>query len=192
MTKISSGRRIPSTRAGSALLALALALSASACGAPEGATDPDVAGVQAELTFANVPGTTSPFLYDAGRQCNLGWGNFHCCPPGMAITGAHLGRNVFKCAALDGGFSATNYLSQLQRNGMLSCQPGLVAYGYYGGSSPYLACGVPAKGKTTFEYIDGGTQDGYPMHVCSEASGNPYRYAISGIHASDNKFACSY
>jgi hypothetical protein len=35
------------------------------------------------------------------------------------------------------------------------------------------------------EYVDSGTQDAYPMHVCAPG------HAMSGIHVGQNKFNCA-
>jgi hypothetical protein len=98
-----------------------------------------------------------------------------------------------------------------QRNAMHSCPAGEVMVGYYAGSSTFLIAGsrVPEALvcrrpfqdlQQQTEYVDGGsttaTQDGV-MHVCQgwTRTGNtlqaPLRYAMTGIHAGGNRFACT-
>jgi hypothetical protein len=168
-----------------------VALGALGCGAQDPLADELVAGSQTELTLDNQPGTSSPFLYDGGTQCS----GAHCCPFGMAMTGAHLGNNTFKCASVAGGIgSFVRLVYDNQRNGMLSCPTNEVMVGYYAGSwsqAEHLLCGRPLSQKLQFEYVDSGTQDSYPMHVCSESSANPYRYVMTGIHQAGNRFNCA-
>ena len=178
------------------VIGLALATLASACGEPPD----DVTSASTELTFNNQPGSSSPWLYDGGTQCiNSRGPSFHCCPSGMAMVGAHLGKNVFKCAIVHNGL--TDYYTEYdnQRNGMLSCKSGYVMAGYYGGGCTdwtcftewreNLYCARPLDG-LTFEYVDSGTQDSYPMHVCRADVTDPFRYAMTGIHAGKNLFEC--
>jgi hypothetical protein len=172
---------------------LILALAGAGCG---GEVE-DGAGVveqQSGITFANLPGKTSPFLYDSTTQCGgtNGVPKYHCCPKDMAMVGANLSKNIFKCAALDGGFSVYfGGISKAQRNGMLSCPYNQIMRGY-SGSQNFVLCGETAIYRDVVgEYIDGGTQDAYPMHVCKEDTANPDRYAMTGIHGSTNTFACS-
>jgi hypothetical protein len=178
------------------VIGVAFATLASACGAP-----PDDATSQsAALTFDNPPGASSPWIYDGGTQCS---GFFHCCPSGMAMVGAHLGKNVFKCATVHDGLTGYYEESSNQRNGMLSCKSGYVMTGYHGQTcnhrtifgicdqtlAEFLYCARPLDG-LSFEYVDNGTQDSYPMHVCDERPGNPGQYAMAGIHANTNQFEC--
>ena len=181
------------------VIGVALATLASAC---SGAPPDDVTSQSGALTFDNPPGAPNPWVYDGGNQCQ----GMHCCPPGMAMVGAHLGKNVFKCATVHDGF--TDYtLQNTQRNNMLSCPSGYVMVGYHGQTcidrtifgicdeywGEQLYCARPLDG-LSFEYVDNGTQDnsqGYSMHVCDERPGNPGQYAMSGIHASTNQFECS-
>lgn len=166
-------------------------LGALGCGAQDPLADEVVGSSQAELTLDNQPGTSSPFLYDGGTQC----GGAHCCPTGMAMTGAHLGYNTFKCAPVAGGIgSFVRLVYGNQRNGMLSCPTNEVMVGYYAGNwwdAEHLLCGRPLSQQLQFEYVDSGTQDSFPMHVCSESSGNPYHYVMTGIHQAGNRFNCA-
>jgi hypothetical protein len=118
----------------------------------------------------------------------------------MAMTGARIDRNVFKCATVHDGL--TNYYWEFnnQRNGMLSCTSGDVMVGLYVGgncadflcferNNQRIYCAQPLDG-LAFEYVDSGTQDSYPMHVCREDVTNPYQYAMAGINVGANLFEC--
>jgi hypothetical protein len=175
--------------------ALILALLVSTLGAcvSEVASDDSVNSVESALSFVTPVGQSSPFLYDSGTDCGSvygsAWGGIHCCPAGMAMTGAHIGANKFKCAYMSGGLTDF-YTGTTVRNGMVSCRFGFVMVGYYnGGPYPFPACATPAGGAQGFEYVDSGTSDGI-MHVCREDTVNPGRYAMSGIHAGNNKLQC--
>jgi hypothetical protein len=167
------------------------ALGALGCGAQDPLADEVVASSEPELTLDNQQGTSSPFLYDGGTQCS----GAHCCPTGMAMTGAHLGKNTFKCAPVSGGLgSFVRLVYNNQRNGMLSCLTNEVMVGYYAGSwsdAEHLLCGRLLSQQLQSEYVDSGTQDSFPMHVCDETPTNPYRYAMTGIHKAGNRFNCA-
>ena len=51
-----------------------------------------------------------------------------------------------------------------------------------------LVCAHPAEGVQS-EFVDGNSSDGY-MHVCNQSFANPFRYAMTGINASQNRFTC--
>jgi hypothetical protein len=97
------------------------------------------------------------------HQCNANVGNtlvaFHCCMNGFAMIGARVDYNVFKCGIVNGGLSGSKYASS-------SCGADLmVGYNQSFGQmlcqhSPELA----QKGGVGF--LDPGTQDAWPMHVC--------------------------
>ena len=176
-------------------LLLGLVVSAFGCGSIDGAEQSEAPGAaQSALTLDNQPGTSSPWLYDAGTDCRSVYGilgelgsggqyppvNTHCCPPGMAMTGAHIASNTFKCAPIHGGLSHA-YLDWgscaglfgatcTQRNGMHACKQGTVMVGVNVGINQ-LICAQPSEG-VQFEYVDGGTQDGF-MHVCARGSDEP-------------------
>jgi hypothetical protein len=177
---------------------------------------------QSKLTLDNQPGSTSPYLYDGGSQCKEVYAtdiwysaelNMHCCPRGMAMTGVHLGANLFKCASISGGFAefaldawwgplcpyepdtvnrnfrGASFSCVMPRNNMHVCPLGWVMIGY-NQTNNELLCGRPNGGNATFEYVDAGSSDGI-MHVCREDVSNPGRYAMSGIHTGANKFTCA-
>lgn len=171
-----------------------LALGCGAEGEPE-----EIDAIEGGLQFDNQPGTTSPYFYDGGSMS----GDTHVCPLWTVMVGAQLSKGIYKCARLsgpNGGITGTiDYPSQYwetsyQKNGMLSCKDGYVMTGYNPGSgawrNPHLLCVRPTI-FTGFSYVDYGTQDSYPMHVCREDPTNPYKYAIQGIHASTNRFTCA-
>jgi hypothetical protein len=177
-------------------LALSCALVAPLVLASLGCDTPDdqVTDVQSRLTYATIPGSNpaTPTQYDWGTQCFDRGHWTHCCPAGMAMLGAQLSQNVFKCANLAGGIALTGD-SLLQRNNMLACPFGQVMTGYYGGSwdlPEHVQCGAPNLQSVTNEYVDGGTQDGFPMHVCNENTVNPGRFVMTGIQRSANHFTC--
>jgi hypothetical protein len=177
------------------------------CGGDPASDVPDSV-TTSELSFDNISGTTSPYLYDAGSTCSqYAFPSMHCCPQNMVMTGAHIGQNKWKCALLSGGIQSQNVyfdgnLSYTKRNAMHACRPGFVMIGYYhgdGGMGPwgeYLGCAIPNPG-VTGEYVDTGTKDTYPMHVCREVDSNnnrivnPGRYAMSGINVGSNTFTCA-
>lgn len=124
------------------------------------------------------------------------------------MTGAHLGANIFKCATVEGGFSAftvdfgwgstwfcpkapgdSGLSCTPPRNNMHACPKGWVMIGY-NSSVNRLFCGLPTGGATKLEYVDGGTSDG-SMHICRENVSNPNRFAMSGINAGANQFTCA-
>jgi hypothetical protein len=187
----------------SALLGLLLALPACDPGDP--ALDDTEIG-QAPLTFTNLPGQNSPFLYDSGSQCSIGTsGLAHCCPIDMVMTGVNLSQNRFKCALVDGGILTIHGDGWFgdtvtQRNGMHACPFGEAMVGYFHGSPPWnqetLLCGR-LRTKVASEHVDGNpaTSDGQ-MHVCPDKDlngrqiANPARQAMTGIHAGNNLFNC--
>lgn len=125
---------------------------------------------------------TGFFVYDAGTQCTVGGGTMHCCPAGSAMIGAHVNNNVFKCAILTSA-AGTRFLDVgTQRNGMHACPPGNIMVGLHVNNN-WLACQAPSPGPT-FEFVDGTTQDAFPMHVC------PSNFAMGGIHVGGNLFTC--
>jgi hypothetical protein len=187
------------------------------CGDLEPAEEGDVS-VESGLTLPTPAGATKPYIYDGGTLCPDGSGA-HCCPNGMAMTGAHLGRNVFKCATVGGGladyYNDSPQTGVTQRNNMHACKAGwvMLGYGIVGPSCPWYfpACGAvkvevlrcarplpntaqKAAGMTSgvsAEYVDPGSQDGFPMHVCREDRANPLKFVMSGIHAANNLFLCA-
>jgi hypothetical protein len=174
-----------------------------ACGEVDDSLGDELVQTQGEVTFVNYPGTSSPFLYDGGTACSIHSAT-HCCPPGMAMTGAHLGANVFKCATVGGGFLPDQtYIDagadKHVRNNMHACKVGWVMIGFRrGGQScgflcqtvEFLICAKPAVAIHA-EYVDSTSQDSLPMHVCREDVVNPQRFVMSGIHDGQNKFTCA-
>jgi hypothetical protein len=121
---------------------------------------------------------------DSGNQCTVGGATMHCCPSGSVMIGAHVSKNVFKCALLNSPGGAPFLDTGTQRNGMHSCPFGAVMIGLHARSN-LLICQIPGAA-TAFEYIDGNpaTQDNFPMHVCANG------FAMAGIHVRNNVFNC--
>jgi hypothetical protein len=134
--------------------------------------------VESGLSLPTPAGATTPYIYDGGTLCPDGSGA-HCCPNGMGMTGAHLGRNVFKCATIGGGLadyynaeqharlqSRMGHAGLWQRGSQLPLvQPGV--RGREGGNSrcarPLPNTAQKAAGMTSgvsAEYVDPGSQDG--------------------------------
>ena len=77
-----------------------------------------------DLSFENLPGQSTPYLYDWGTLCTGDAADTHCCPGGMVMVGAHLQQNVFKCAMFQGGLGngVVDYgRNPTVRNGMHTC-----------------------------------------------------------------------
>ena len=102
------------------------------------------------------------------------------------MIGAHLDRNVFKCAQLTQVASGPFIDFGTLRNGMHACPYGAIMIGFHRNKN-YLACQYPGPSVAS-EYVDGNpaTLDSYPMHVCWSA-----QYAMSGIHDDHNQFTCA-
>jgi len=187
---------VPMSLALTALFAIASCDPGDDLGAAEDVSQP--------LSFDNLPGQSQPFLYDSGTVCHPTGqgGGIHCCPSGMAMVGANLGQNRFKCALVAGGLTGANLdgfggTTWTIRNNMHACPLGEVMMGYYRGTATsgyrdeHLGC-AKVSPKVAFEQVDGNppTSDGQ-MHVCPEkAIANPGRFAMTGIHAGANLFTC--
>lgn len=161
-------------------LSVALVVAVSSCGSQGEEEGFDVGLTQSALSL------TGHWVYDAGTQCTVNGVTMHCCPSGYAMIGAHIDKNVFKCAQLT-AMAGSRYLDAgTQRNGMHACPWGSVMVGLHAGRN-MLACQRPST-SPYFEYVDGNpaTQDGYPMHAW------PNGYAMAGIHDGKNLFSCDY
>jgi len=188
-------------------LALAGLFTTASCDPGDESAAPEE--VSQPLSFDNLPGQNQPFIYDSGTVCDpIGsHGGIHCCPRGMAMTGANLSQNRFKCALVTGGltgahldgFGGTTFTT---RNNMHTCPFGEVMMGYYRGTAisgfrdEHLGCAKPSP-RVVAEQVDGNppSSDGQ-MHICPERAlnnapiGNPGRFAMTGIHAGANLFTC--
>lgn len=146
---------------------------------PETADTPETAEHDSALNL------TGDFIYDSGTQCSAGGATMHCCPDGYVMIGAHVDRNVFKCGRVTGFASSFVALDLFtQRNGMHACPQPLVMVGLHANNN-WLACRQPAT-SPVFEFVDTGTQDGFPMHVCPSGS------AMAGIRVDQNRFTCDF
>jgi hypothetical protein len=125
-------------------------------------------------------------FYDGGTQCIVGGAQMHCCPTGSAMIGARVDQNVFKCANLIDRSGAITLDTGTQRNGMHSCPFGQVMVGLRADQN-LLACQRIPNNPVVSETVDTGTQDGFPMHICSEATGHA---AMTGIRIDQNRFNC--
>ncbi len=125
-------------------------------------------------------------FYDFGTQCVVGGTQMHCCPTGSAMIGARVDENVFKCANLIDQSGAIDLDTGTQRNGMHSCPFGQVMVGLQG-TLNRLACQTIPSNPVVTETVDTGTEDSFPMHVCSEASGPA---TMTGIRIDQNRLNC--
>jgi hypothetical protein len=127
-------------------------------------------------------------FYDGSTLCTVGGATMHCCPGGTAMIGAHVGRNIFKCASAP--LAGMPFLDVgTQRDNLHACQPGSVMVGFQAGKNQF-ACQTTAE-TILDEVVDAGTQDTQPgrpvtMHVCPERNG----WAMAGIHVDKNQLLC--
>ena len=131
------------------------------------------------------PRFTGTWLYDTGTLCTVGEVTMHCCPSGMAMIGAHIVDNVFKCAQLTDPHGEQFLDIETFQNGMHRCPSGSVMVGLHVTNNQF-ACQRP-EAAHPLPRADGtrGTMDSYPMHVC------PHGHAMSGIRLNDNTLACA-
>ena len=129
------------------------------------------------------PRFTGSWLYDTGTLCTVGEVTMHCCPSGMAMIGAHVVDNVFKCAQLTDPHGEQFLDIETFQNGMHRCPSGSVMVGLHVTNNQF-AC--RRRGGASPRPCEGfGTMDSYPMHVC------PHGHAMSGIRLNDNVLACA-
>jgi hypothetical protein len=130
------------------------------------------------------PKFTGAWVYDTGTLCTVGEATMHCCPTGMAMIGAHVADNVFKCAQLTEPHGTRFLDVDTSRNGMHACPSGSAMVGLHANNAQ-LACQRPDPAGTV-EHGAGTreTVDSYPMHVC------PNGYAMSAIRVNDNALGC--
>jgi hypothetical protein len=156
-------------------------LAAGGCAASDAAGDDSTAEASSDLTVGAA-------IYDGGNQCTVGGARMHCCPPGQAMIGAQVSRNIFKCAPVP--LTAIPFLDiSTQRDGMHACQPGAVMVGLQAANNQ-LACQFTAQAIGN-EVVDIGTQDTdvrrpANMHVCPEFNG----FVMAGIHVGQNLLLC--
>jgi hypothetical protein len=164
-----------SRQLGTRLLALAILMTLANCKSSE--------GYEYDEALA-APQFTGSWVYDTGTLCTVGDATMHCCPAGMAMIGAHLADNVFKCAQLTDPHGTQFLDTNTSRNGMHACPSGSVMVGLHV-NNDQLACQRPDATRPV-AHAEGtpGTLDSYPMHVC------PRGHAMSGIHPNDNALAC--
>ena len=129
-------------------------------------------------------------FYDFGFQCTVGGASMHCCPPGTAMLGAHVDKNVFKCASVP--LVGSPFLDiGTQRSSMHACPFGSVMIGLQGDRNQ-LACQTTAEAITA-EFVDCCTQDTNPnravasLHACPEGG-----WVMAGIHIDRNQFLCDH
>jgi hypothetical protein len=195
-------------RIGHLASAALLALLVPALGGCDQAPD-ELAPTESALSLGSI-------MYDGpGFPTTTLCNGMHCCPEGRVMVAAHLSRNVFACAAgsyqqwlgappnenvpiqFDGPGYVDGQSTTTNRLGMHTCLPGYVMVGYHQGYN-WLMCRRPLNPSINqaSEYVDYGSQNtgaGFSMHSCNQnAIQNPYRYAMTGIHAGQNKLACAY
>jgi len=158
-------------------VALAMLTSLAGCGVED-----DAAYDESSSALS----VTGPTIYDSATTCVVGGLSMHCCPPGMAMIGAHVKLNVFKCQQLTGFATGPFQDVETKRNGMHTCPDGAVMVGLHVGADR-LACRVPNP-QPSFELVDGNPphNDTFPMHVC------PPSYAMAGIQVNKNLFTCDF
>jgi hypothetical protein len=164
-----------------ALLGMLAVLPVGGCATSDAAGDDSTAEASSDLTVGTA-------FYDLGRVCVVGGAAMHCCPPGQAMIGAHVDRNIFKCASVPlTGFPFLDVATV--RGGMHACQFGAVMVGLQAGKNQ-LACQFTAEAIGS-ELVDHGTQDTdvrrpADMHVCPEFNG----WVMAGIHVGNNLLLC--
>ena len=126
-----------------------------------------------------------PYQGGPAYQCNVGGAWMHCCPNGYVMVGADVPNNVFKCAPLDNPVGVVSLDTGTQRNGMHSCPSGSVMVGLRYDWN-YLACQALPASAWSGEWVDTGTQDGFPVRVCGNGAISP----MSGIQVTQNKLSC--
>lgn len=114
----------------------------------------------------------------------------HCCPEGSAMIGAHIDQNTFKCAKLNNPTGVRSLDTGTVRFDMHTCPQGQVMVGLHVDLNQ-LACQTIPNNPVVDEWVDSGTADSFPMHVCTSAT-NPIRSraVMTGIRVDQNRFAC--
>jgi hypothetical protein len=130
----------------------------------------------------------------------------------MAMIGAQLSQNVYKCAKISGGLTGKHPDFGTQRQNMHSCPPGELMYGFHrefiangvaGSHDPeILLCARPNPAiDVGTEHVDTSTQGpsiaGGTMHICPLKDSNqnnivnPGHQAMTGIYdANGGRFNC--
>lgn len=169
---------------------VALLLGLAACGQPSDVSEETQTQQSALSLFTPFwDGISSP------TQCN----GMHCCPNGTVMTGAHLGQNVFQCAAPAVNFLGSSFVVfPVTRQGVYpSCPSGGWAMVGYNQSQQSITCQELAV--QTSEVTDGPGQaffgqatfvkngQTYSTHVCHGGNG-----VMAGISSGTNIFLCGY
>ncbi len=132
------------------------------------------------------PGTNNP-----ATQCTVSNGStsdtMHCCPSGYAMVGAHIGQNVFKCGRIVSPNGPAKLDTGTQRYSMHACPYGSVMVGLDVGANR-LACQPTVTNTVVGEWLDTGSQDLYPMHVCNPSDTSA---GMSGIDVGGNRLLCA-
>lgn len=211
MTDTSKSRRVAKLAACLPVIALSFTTGAS-CDVPD--VDVESQSQRQELTFEALPGQTTAIFDDTGTTCSIPTqgARIRCCPEGMAMIGAQLSQNVYKCAKISGGLTGKHADFGTQRQNMHSCPPGELMFGFHRG---FIATGVagsqdpeillcarpnPAIDVGT-EHVDTTTQGpsiaGGTMHICPLKDSNqnnivnPGHQAMTGIYdAGGGRFNC--
>src|SRR5262249_7774125 len=131
------------------------------------------------------PAFTGSWIYDTGTLCTVGGVTMHCCPSGMAMIGAHVVDNVFKCAQLTEPHGEPFLDLETFRNGMHTCPSGSVMVGLHVTNNQFACQRPEAAHPLAHADETRGSLDGYPMPVC------PHGHVMTGIRLTDNVLACA-
>ena len=132
--------------------------------------------------------TLGPAAYNGTGRCTVSGITVHCCPGGMAMIGAHLGQDVFKCAGvttLVGGRFVDSGPFRTLRNGMHCCPQGSVMVGFHKDADALLCQAVSPTPQLSGEFVDFTSRDSFIMHVCGRADA-----VMAGIHVDRDWFTC--
>lgn len=133
-------------------------------------------------------GTTPLDQLDYGTQCN----GMHCCPPGKAMGGVHIGRNDLICRDAVARTNEQCSTANTTRHGMRACPAGTWARGYHNANNQLTCCWDRTRGQVPLasEAIDpvagGSVTSAQGMHACPVS-----RPLITGIHAGNNQLLCA-
>ena len=133
----------------------------------------------------------------------------HCCKPGFAITGVHVGENTFECRTIRVGDSGCTVETMVPRvtignTTIKGCPEGKYMKGFHGHDSRATCCEYAVGNTPTTRFVDGpsgvtkvsvrnlkdpwpfaGTCQTAEMHVCPTGS------VLEGINTVTNWFLCA-
>lgn len=142
-----------------------------------------VEGEQEDQAVSDI--TLGPATYNGTGRCTVSGTTMHCCPGGMAMIGAHLDKDVFKCAGVTTLVGARFVDSSTLRNGMHCCPQGSVMVGLHVDQNKLLCQAVSPTPLRSGEFVDFTSRDSFVMHVCGRADA-----VMAGIHVDGDWFTC--